>query len=155
MRLIILAAAALSVAACAPMTSRVPIGTAPPMDADLGAPSVDEAGYAAARTAAAIADALGAAPPATLTRTTIDEKAIRLVFVGLDNTRALIDGALAGGMIVRNSPMALNVQRALIQARTAVNVASSAQRAGNATTYVAALNDAEAAVRDLRAALAR
>ena len=154
MRLAILAACALSLAACA-SGPRLDPGTAPAMDADLGAPSKDEAIYAAAQTAASIADAIGQAPPATLANTTIDERFIRGAFLTFGNTLTLIEGGQAAGMLPRNSPAALAVQRGLIVTKAALNAASAAQRAGNAVTYTAALRDARAAFDGVRAALTR
>lgn len=148
MRRLLLFATALSLAACA----TVPPGA---MDADTGAPSKSEASFAVAEAAARVADAIGQAPPVTLAATTIDEKAIRAAFVTFDHALDLIDAAVAGGVIHRGTPTALTIRRVVVTTQAALNAASAAQRAGNATSYTAALHDAESALASLRIALAR
>jgi len=147
---LILFAATLSLAACA-----TPALAPAAMDGDLGAPSRSESAYAVAQTAAQVADAIGQAPPATLSRTTIDEKVVRGLYKSFDFALSLIDGARAGGMIVRGTPTALAIRDGILATKAALMAASAAQRASNATTYTAALRDAERALAALQLALVR
>ena len=72
-----------ALAACS-LTPPASTGTAP-------ATNVNTAIAATADTAAAVADALGQAPPATLSKTTIDERAIHLAFQSFDHVLTLVD----------------------------------------------------------------
>lgn len=106
-----------------------------------------------AHTAALVADARGEAPPATLTRTTIDEKAIHAAFVTFGRALDLIDALRDSGVIKPGSPAAIATRNAIRASQSALNAASAAQRAGSATSYTAALSNAEAALANLAAAL--
>lgn len=146
MKRLLLFATALSLVACSPVTT-TPAGTTPP-------PSRGDAILVVADSAAAVADALKVAPPATLTKTTIDEKAIRLAFKEFDRALTVIDSFVAGGKIVRNSPVAMTIRKGVLTTATALNAASAAQRAGNATSYTAALRDAKNALAMVQTAIA-
>lgn len=145
----ILLTAALCLTACAQPAARpTPPG---PATADRG-----DAILANASTAAAIADAVGLAPPSTLgQRTTIDEKGVRIAFATADATATIIDSLVANGQIVRNTPVARRLKAALLAVRSGLIAASAAQRAGNATSYRDALVKAQVAVSEISAALAR
>ena len=150
MRLLLPALAALSLAACT-TTPPAPL-PAPPVSTT---PDRTDAIIAVASTAATVADAIGVAPPATLTRTTIDDKAVHLAFATFDTALTIVDGFVASGTIVPGSPQALRIKRAVLATNDALIAASAAQRAGSATTYTAALRNAETALDSLRAALKR
>jgi hypothetical protein len=151
MRRLILFAAALSLTACATAPSAPPATAGPSATPDRG-----DAILAVAGTAAAVADAMDVAPPASVTtRTTIDEKAIRIAFKTFDATLTVIDAFVATGQIVPGTPQALTLKRGVLATKDALNAASAAQRAGSATSYTAALVRAEQALTAVRSALAR
>jgi hypothetical protein len=144
-------AAALALAGCSTVATAPPPGPA----AQAPAPDRQDALLAVASSAATVADAIGEAPPATLSRTMIDEKAVRIAFQTFDASLSVIDGFVATGAIVRGSPTALTLKRGILATRDALKAASAAQRAGNATSYRAALSQAEQALAEVRSALAR
>lgn len=148
MKRFLLFAVALALSACSTLTPPASVAGAP-------APTRSDTILAVASTAATVADAIGQAPPATLSRTTIDDKAIRLAFKTFDHALDVVDAFVASGAIVRNSPTALTIRRAILATQSALNAASAAQRAGSATTYSEALRQAQAALASLETALAR
>ena len=94
--------------------------------------------------------------PAALThldRTLIDDKAVGVAYVALDAATTAVDLAIANGKITPRSPTALRVADALDAARHAVNAASDAQRAGQATDYATAVAQATAAMSEVTAAI--
>jgi len=109
---------------------------------------------AAAATTAAVLDAIGEAPPPTLTRTTIDDRAIRVAFVTFDKGLTVIGAFLDSGQIKPGSPAALRLRGAVLATQAALNAASAAQRAGSAATYSRALSDAQTAITNVQLVLA-
>ena len=152
MRIILPSLAAISLAACTTATPPPAPLPAPPVSTT---PDRTDAIIAVASTAATVADAIGAAPPATLTRTTIDDKALHVAFATFDTALTIVDGFVASGVITPSSPQALRIKRAILATTDALIAASAAQRAGSATTYTVALRNAETALDSLRAALKR
>jgi hypothetical protein len=143
---ILIAACALSLSACGvPGVAGMPTGTVTKQDTVV----------AVASTAAAVADAIGQAPPATLSKTTIDEKAVNLAFRSFDRALTFIDRLISDGDLPKGSPRAVAVASGIRAVKGALNTASHAQRAGNATTYSAALRQANAALESLQSTLAR
>lgn len=148
MRLIhALVAATLLLAACATPVIEPP-GT------ETRPEQVDNALTRLAETGGRIADAIGQAPPATLSRTQIDENlilgAIATFRVALTGIELVVDNT---SWLPRNSPRALAVQRGVRAVQRALNIAHAAQRAGNATNYRQALGDAARAITLTRNAL--
>lgn len=144
-RMFILAAACLAVA-CSPMAGIEPPGSPPPSRAQ----AVEQV----AATAADIADALQVAPPAELTaKVTIDDKAIRIVFLAFDGTLSIIDGIVATGQLAKNSPAAVRLRDAIRLTQRWLNAASAAQRVGDARSYRAALDQAQRALFAVQTAL--
>lgn len=129
---LIVAAAALSLAACATMGA---IRTGAGM-------------------AAATADAAGVAVPATTTRTMIDEKALTIAAKGVSAAAVSVSALVKVGAIKAGTPLAQSIACSLDGARDAVNAAEAARQVGNATSYTAALARAETAIDAVKAALA-
>lgn len=142
----IAATALLSLAACVQ-------STAPPGSAGTTAPSRGQALAAIADTAAAVADGLGQAPPATLSRTTIDERYVHFAFKAFERALTFIDVMKSSGDLPRNSQRARSVQAGGRIVQRSLNAASAAQRAGNASTYTSALREAKAALTALQISL--
>jgi hypothetical protein len=114
------------------------------------APSIQ----AAAETTAAVLDAIGQAPPATLTRTTIDDAAIRTAFRSFEKTLTIIEAFMDSGLLSPGSPTALRLRAAVLSTQSALNAASAAQRAGSSTSYKAGLEQARIAITNVQLALA-
>lgn len=135
-RLLMLASLALAVmpiAACAPASLSDP---------------------ASASAAGAMIDSAGVAAPAPLAYTLIDEKAVLMTLDAADSLATTVDHLIQARVIVPGSPTALNIKGALVILRRVLPAASAAQRAGNATTYKAAMADAALAFRDITVTLA-
>jgi hypothetical protein len=158
MRRLLLLAGALALSACSTATAPpvastpAPAATSSPISTT---PDQTDAIIAVASATAAVADAIGQAPPATLTRTTIDEKALHVAFATFDTALTIVDGFVASGVIVPGSAQALRLKAAILATNDALVAASAAQRAGSATSYSAALANAEIALDGIRAALKR
>lgn len=88
-----------------------------------------------------------------LRSTNIDERTLKLAFDGYDALLYAVDGLIAAKVIVPGSQRAFQVRSALIFARESLNTAAAAQRAGNATTYDAAIADARTAYERAKALL--
>lgn len=110
---------------------------------------------ASADATAALLDAIGQAPPATLTKTVIDDKAVRLAFQAADKALDVIDALIDAGVIRPGSPTALRIRAGVLTTMEALNAASAAQRAGSATTYREALTRAREAMDSVQLALAQ
>ena len=104
-------------------------------------------------TAAKVADALGAAPPATLEHTAIDDRFVAAIFVSLDGTRSAVDVLLDSGVVRPGTAYALEIRKWLRVLQQAANGASSAQKLGDPGSYAAALTDAREAAAALRGAI--
>lgn len=102
--------------------------------------------------AASVADAAGVPKP-TLQGTAVDEKAITLAAKAVDVAAVSASALVAARVIEPGTPKALAIAEGLDRARDAVNAAAAARNAGNATSYTAALADAEQAVAQIRAAI--
>lgn len=126
-RSLLIAAAALSLSACA--------ATGP----------VASAGSAPAQPSAS------AVTP--LANTAIDDKAIVVAFQALDATATAADALLAAGVIQPGSQSALRLANGLESAKTWLNIASQAQKAAQAENYVAAIAQASAALTSVRSAI--
>lgn len=96
-----------------------------------------------------VIDATGEAPPAPLAQTLVDDKALVLALQSAETIATTVDALVAAKVLVPGTPRALAVQSALKRLRGFLTAASAAQRAGNATTYRAALTDAAVAVQDI------
>lgn len=92
-------------------------------------------------------------PPAPLAQTVVDERALNLAWEAYDTVLTTVDGLVEAGVLVRNTPRALQVRSALIQVRTGLNAATAAARAGNAATYAEALASATQAYSQVRSLL--
>jgi hypothetical protein len=90
---------------------------------------------------------------APLRATQVDERAIRLAYDSAEVLLTAVDALVAVRAITPGSPQALAIARKLRRVKAALNAAQLAQRAGNATSYEAAIRDAQAAFGDAKAAL--
>lgn len=106
----------------------------------------------ASTVAASVADAVGAPKP-TLQGTAIDEQALTLAAKAVDLAALSASALVAARVIEPGTPRALALAQGLDRARMAVNAAADARNAGNATSYTAALADAENAVAQIRATI--
>jgi len=95
------------------------------------------------------------AQPSTspLSQTSIDDKAVIVAFEALDAAASAADALLAAGVIAPGSTTALRLADSLSAAKTWLNTASIAQRAGQAENRAAALAQAAAALAAVRQAL--
>lgn len=106
-----------------------------------------------------IALALGCSVPMTtgcetlrtapLANTAVDEKALIVALQTFDTVLTAVDRLVEAKVIVPGSPRAVQIADAIAKAKTAYQAASAAQRAGSATSYLAALNDAQRAVAEI------
>jgi hypothetical protein len=144
LRMVVGLACALALTAC---------GLTPPATPGAPPPSRQDAVVAVAETAARVADAINVAPPATLSRTTIDEKFVRSAFLTFDTALHIIDGLRDTGVLVPGTPKAHKVRDTIRLVQRWLNAASSAQKAGNAATYTEALRNARAALASLQTSL--
>jgi hypothetical protein len=111
------------------------------------------ASLALALTSCAGLGSIVSTPPAPLSHTSLDEKAINLALKSADAIATAVDLLVAVKQIVPGTPRALNVKRGLLALRDGLVAASAAQRAGNATSYEEALRNAEAALAAVQSAL--
>jgi hypothetical protein len=93
-----------------------------------------------------VIDATGTKAPAPLQASAIDEKGLIAAFSAFDVALTAVDGLVAARVIVPGSPRAIEVKGYLQRAQSALNAADAARKAGSATTYVAALKNAQAAL---------
>lgn len=99
-------------------------------------------------TLAHIADGFAPPPPAPLAATTIDEKALTVAYTAYDGVLSLVGQRVYEGKL--KGAQAAKVRAALGTAWTALNAASAAQKAGSATSYAAALANANTAIAETR-----
>lgn len=88
----------------------------------------------------------GPAITAPLRNTNGDERMILVAYQTADAILGAVDLLVDTGKIKPGSPQALRVASALKTAKAALYAAALAQRAGNATNYRDAMDDAEAAL---------
>lgn len=102
---------------------------------------------------------LGPAPQAVqtasapLARISVDETALRGLFESLDALRAGIDGLVARGDVVRNTPRALRVRAGLSAARNTLNAADDLRIVMNNPVQSLSPADLQAKLEEYRAAL--
>lgn len=84
------------------------------------------------------------APP--LAATTVDEKTFIIALQTFDTTLTAIDRLVAAGVIKPGSPTAIKIADAIQRAKTAFQLASAAQKVGNAANYLDALAQAQLAM---------
>lgn len=87
------------------------------------------------------------APP--LSQTTVDEKALILSLQTFDTMLTAVDRLVAAGVIKPGSTRAVQIADVIAKAKVAFSAASAAQRAGNASSYISAIADAQRAVADI------
>lgn len=85
--------------------------------------------------------------PAPLQKTVIDEKGLLAAWSAFDVALTAVDGLVAAKVIVSGSDKAKTIAGYLATAQTALNAATAAQKAGSASSYIAALTEAEKAMR--------
>lgn len=107
----------------------------------------------AADIAAASADAIGVKPPTPAADTAIDEQLVTIAIKGVDTAAISASALVRARVIAPGSPTALKLATALDRARHGVNAAAAARKVGNATSYRAALADAEAALAEIQTAI--
>lgn len=83
--------------------------------------------------------------PAPLQQTVIDEKGLIAAFSAFDVLLTAVDGLVVANVIVPGSPTASKIKSYLTTAKTALNAAAAAQKAGSTKDYVAALDSAREA----------
>ncbi len=148
-------AASLAITACGPRVSEAPPGPGSGPPSAPAVPTQQDTLIAIGGTAAAIADALQVAPPATITsKTTIDEKAVRLAFLSFEGTLVVINERIDANKITFNSPNAVKMRDAILLVKDGLVAASAAQRAGQAASYRQGLVQAQIALAALRSAIA-
>lgn len=91
--------------------------------------------------------------PAPLAQTAIDEKGLTLVWTGFNAALDGINILRRTGVIKDGSPTARGLADLIDKTTLALTAASAAQRAGNATSYIAAMSDAQAALTGIRGLL--
>ena len=91
--------------------------------------------------------------PAPLQGSTIDEKTLLVAVDTFETALSAVDALVAAKVIVPGTPRALTLQACLSQARDGLNAAASAQKAGSAVSYLTALAEAQAAIREAGSAL--
>jgi hypothetical protein len=111
---------------------------------------VASAGDAVLATAAAAADAAGAKAPAPLAGNSADEKAVATVWTAFDAALDGINALRRADIIHDGSSFARSLADAVDKTTAALTAASAAARAGNTTSYVTALNEARAALLNIR-----
>lgn len=84
--------------------------------------------------------------PAPLSRTTIDEKTLIVGLQTFDTVLTAIDRLVAARVIVPGTPRAIQIADAIQKAKVAYQAASAAQKVGNASSYLAALVQAQDAI---------
>lgn len=101
------------------------------------------------------ADMIGSAgtAPAPLQKTVIDEKGLLAAWSAFDVALTAVDGLVAVKIIVPGSPKALAIKGYLSAAQDGLNAATAAQKAGSTSDYLAALTEAQKALKLASAAL--
>lgn len=84
--------------------------------------------------------------PAPLAHTTIDEKGLILALQTFDTVLTAVDRLVAAGVIKPGSPRAVQIADAIHTAKTALQIAGAAQRAGNSGSYITAIHQAQVAI---------
>ena len=133
MRLFMIAAMALGLAACSAAST--------------------DAVHSASSAAATAADAAGVPVPETTTKTIIDEQALTLATKTVSVLADAASALVRVGVIEPHSPTAQTIARGLDDARNGVNAAALAREAVNARSYSEALDKAKAAVVAVQAAI--
>lgn len=88
-----------------------------------------------------------------LAQTQIDDRAVVAAFAALDLAATAADTMLAIKPSFAGTPAAIRLADGLVGAKTWLNIASKAQRAGQATSYTAALEQAAAALAGAQSAM--
>lgn len=146
MRRILICVAACLAVACTPLSVGAPPGSPPSAKAE----AIEKAAVAAAD----IADALDVAPPSTVTgRTTIDERFVRGAFLSLNAAANAIEVLFDLGRFERNGAVAKRLRTGLLDTKRWLQVASAAQRAGQAASYREAVERARTAFAGVQSAL--
>lgn len=91
--------------------------------------------------------------PVPLAHTAIDEQALNIGYEAYDAVLTAVDALVASGRLVRGSPKALQVRGYLVTIRDALNAATAAAHAGNATDYGTAVREATSAFTSVRTLL--
>lgn len=125
-RSLILLAASLSLCACGPTGTVASAGSTP-------------------------AESWAQAPSAPLSKTTIDDKVIVLSFEALGVAASAANALIDTGIIKPGSPSALKLADGLETSRAWLNIASAAQRAGQARDYASAIAQATTALAGIQA----
>ncbi len=107
----------------------------------------------AGSTAASTADLLGFKIPATLTRTSADEKAITDAWLVFEGFLKIEQQARVSGKLIPGTRKAVTVANAIDRTTAALQAASAARRALSADKYAAAWAQASAAFADAQRAL--
>jgi hypothetical protein len=94
----------------------------------------------------------GAAPPAPLAGTVIDDQAVNFALESFDASLTLVDAAIDAGKIKPGTPEAKTIAAKIRQVDHLLAVASAAQKAGQATSYAEAFREARSALAELKAA---
>ena len=89
------------------------------------------------------------ASPAPLASTTIDEKGLIIALQTFDTLLTAVDKLVAAGVITPGSPTAVKIADAINTAKIALQAASAAQQAGNASSYISAISEAQAAIANI------
>jgi len=84
--------------------------------------------------------------PAPLASTSIDEKTLVIALQTFDTVLTAVDKLVAARVITPGSPKAIAIADAIAKAKQAYQAASAAQRVGNASSYIAALGQAQVAI---------
>lgn len=90
---------------------------------------------------------------APLSGTTTDEQSLLFAVESFDSLLTVVDTLVAVGVLEKNSPRALKVQMLLRTARTGLNAAVAAQKAGNEANVLVALSDARLALAEVQTIL--
>jgi hypothetical protein len=97
--------------------------------------------------------ALMSGPPAPLSRTTIDDRALETAWKTFDVALDAINLLTDRGIIVPGTPRARSIATAIRRVNTALASAERFAAAGSATDYATALREAMAGVAEIRTAL--
>ena len=92
-------------------------------------------------------------PPAPLSQTTVDEKALTLAAQTVDALALSTSALVKTGVLKGGTPTALAMADALDAARDGVNLAAAAREAGNANDYATAIAKVGAAIAQVRTLL--
>lgn len=88
--------------------------------------------------------------PAPLAQTTADEYAIDYGIDAVEIALTSLDKLMDAGKITPGSAKAKKIANVAEAARTALNAAASARKAGSTTNYVVAMSEASAAFKELK-----